>query len=818
MTAAIPTAPAAPASDYDAILQEAEHLHQLGVGLITVIPVELPADKYPSKNDPAKPAFTGKNPSRWDRNGEPQLLSHSRIPTVGQTFGAVKLAQELGKPIGLAVVAADSLVVIDFDLKDYGGDQDHLFDEVFRLLQERPELRQTRIETTPGGGVHIYVRVADRMASWSYGSGKRRCLFTTTEGGPHRGEVLSGTRISVTAPTRNGRGPYEVLHQEHAYEVVEVPDLAALGIFPVAGGAPQRGAGAIQAELPRPQVQRQEGQTIPRLEDLLGRKAQEILRGGRPYSEDRSGNLAGFLRELYDWVNFLAAEGLSTDGSPEQLIAAAVAALGIEDKAERVADTIDPSTCTHRDPQKALARYQRYAGQSSRAVAAAGASPCAEVSRDESATGGIPPAPGGAQETGSPIDRWEAAIRAALDPEHPSHERNSIRRQINAATLAGELGLRVSPAQARQRILQIQRAMVTGERAKGTAGGEKARIVEKEWLVDGLIARGCLTGIAAFNKVGKTKMAARLAADLIFGRSFLGRFPVAPGPHRIVLWWVDQPAADSAAYLRAVGLMDPDGTLHPQIVRLYTEEDDLAWDDAGADLLLEHAAAEPGLVLITDSFFHSIQRIYGSDQEPEAGGALIDVQTLLAPYGVTHVCLFHSPKDTGPIGIQAIRGHGSAGGAVSACISLHFMEKRCPMKKVWIADKENPHRRMVVEGRAPFQDLLIRGDFERGTFEVVGDYQKAVAELLVDEMQAEKVEGLTEEQRRVLEALGGINQPKGAAVRQIASAVHGTDPCTRAQTELIRKQCKAMVRRGLLRETDSCGMSLFAIRPSAHTE
>ena len=417
----------------------------------------------------------------------------------------------------------------------------------------------------------------------------------------------------------------------------------------------------------------------------------------------------------------------------------------------------------------------------------------------------------------APIDQWEAAIRTMLDPEHPNHERNSIRRQIKASTLAAELGLRVAPAQVRQRILQIQRAMVSGDAEKGTAGGEKARITEKEWLVDGLIAKGCLTGIAAFNKVGKTKFAARLAADLIFGRPLMGRFPVAPGPHRILLWWVDQPAADSAAYLRAVGLMQPDGTLHPQIIRLYTEEDDLSWDDAGADRLIEHAEAEPGMLLITDSFFHSIQRIYGSDQEPEAGGALIDVQTLLMPYGVTHVCLFHSPKDTGPIGIEAIRGHGSAGGAVSACISLHFMEKRCPLKKVWIADKDNPHRRMVVEGRAPFQDLLIRGDFERGAFEVIGEYQRAMAELLADERQADAVDGLTEEQRQVLEAVGALPDPKGGNPRQIALIVHDTDAPTKSQVELIRKQCKAMVKRRLLRETDAYGMTLFAIRPGSLT-
>ena len=365
-------------SDYDAILQEAEHLHQLGVGLITVIPVELPATEYPCSKDKKKPAYTGKNPSQWTVQGKAQLLSHGKVRTFEETIEAVEIARGLGKPIGLAIVPAENLVVIDFDLKDYGGDPEALNTDVFRLLEEHPELGQTLVETTPGGGVHIYVRVADRMASWSYGNGRRRCNFTTTAGGPHRGEVLSGTRISVTAPTRNGRGPYEVISQDHAYDVVEVRDLAAIGVFPVVGTAPQQDAGAIQAELPRPPEQRQEGQTIPRLEDLLGRKAQEVLRGGRPYGEDRSTNYAGFLRELHSWGTFLAAEGLPTDGSPDQLSAAAVAALGIKDKAERVAGTITPSTCTLPDPEKALARYRRLAEQvASRVAAANGAHPAA---------------------------------------------------------------------------------------------------------------------------------------------------------------------------------------------------------------------------------------------------------------------------------------------------------------------------------------------------------------------------------------------------------------------------------------------------------
>jgi hypothetical protein len=182
------------------------------------------------------------------------------------------------------------------------------------------------------------------------------------------------------------------------------------------------------------------------------------------------------------------------------------------------------------------------------------AAPGFPKSGDQLPSAGTPLGEKAEQVGAPPIDKWESAIRSMLNPEHPNHEKNTIRRQIRAATLAAELSLRVSPAQARQRILQIQRAMLTGGAPKGTAGGERARITEKEWLVDGLIAKGCLTGIAAFNKVGKTKMAARLAADLIFGRPFLGRFPVAPGHHRIVLWWVDQPAADSAEEEATVAL------------------------------------------------------------------------------------------------------------------------------------------------------------------------------------------------------------------------------------------------------------------------
>ena len=70
--------------------------------------------------------------------------------------------------------------------------------------------------------------------------------------------------------------------------------------------------------------------------------------------------------------------------------------------------------------------------------------------------------------------------------------------------------------------------------------------------------------------------------------------PVAPGPHKVILWWTDQPRVDSCQYLKARGLMQADGKLHSQIVRLYTEEDDIDWGDQGLDELIRITTAKPG--------------------------------------------------------------------------------------------------------------------------------------------------------------------------------------------------------------------------------
>lgn len=432
----------------------------------------------------------------------------------------------------------------------------------------------------------------------------------------------------------------------------------------------------------------------------------------------------------------------------------------------------------------------------------------------------VPTSPDGVVDE-DPLNQWENILKTLVDPGLPSFEKNIIRRQIRAATAASELNLRVSPDQIRARLIQKQRELIQGTDAKGVAGGDIARFAEKRWLISGIIAEGCLTGIAAFAKVGKTKCLTEVAASLVFQTPFMGNpdWQPAPGPHKLILWWTDQPGVDSSAYLKARGLMGPDGTLHPQIIKLYSQEDNLCWDDQGLDELIRTTTANPDAVLLTDSFYANVQPIYGSDQAPESGGALIDVQTFASCYTKAHICAFHSPQETGPVGVAAMRGHGSAKGVPSATVSLHFLEHKCPSGSgKWVADKENPHRRMVTEGRLPYSDLLVRLDAAAGTWSVIGKFQKALAELQADDRKGDLLRSLTDGQRETLEWVGGAvstwKQPDGATALQVASCKvqHLDRSPTDSEIENTRKQLNALTKLGLLSATQKSRVTRYSYR------
>ncbi len=522
--------------DYSALREATGHLSRLGLSLQTVIPVALPAESYPvtrqnratgqrevqrDKNGQPLPAFVGKNPSFWLADGQPRLTSQSQPADESEVLKRLEVAERLGRPIGLAIIPSKDVVVIDFDRKNYPS-QEALDQDWMRLLDRCPELTHTRMERTPSGGVHIYVRVTDRMVSWQRPGGGLHCNFTTEQGGPHRGEVLAGTRVSVCAPTRNGKGPYELINPEAAYRFVEVPDLASIGIFPEVKTAPE----AIAPPPSRAASERQAPSgvnTNPRLVDLIGSKAQDVLRGGRPYggdasaAADRSLQLTGFVKELWSWHNLLLEQGWKFEGDPDQLLAQAIAALDIGEKAERVLASIIRADCRHRDPDRAQRHYAWLAGDRSRRWGGRGegqgtsSGACGDASSDPSK-----PPPLSREECRDRLRDAVAAHRSPTELElllgelvdaaelHPQE----LRQLLAAVRLEEEqrdVLLQEASALEEDLARHLARAPITLDRLFPSPLAEALRrITEHLPYCDHVVATAYLAGISGLVKLGTT--------------------------------------------------------------------------------------------------------------------------------------------------------------------------------------------------------------------------------------------------------------------------------------------------------------------------
>lgn len=276
--------------DYGALREATSRLFRLGLSVQTVIPLTQPAEIYPQAQLKSKtcerdiqrdttgqplPAFVGKSPSFWLPNGQPILTSHSKAIHQEEILERLQVSEQLGRPIGIAVIPSTDVVVIDFDHKNYPS-QEALDQDWMRLLDLCPQLTETRIERTPGGGVHIYLRPADGMDSWRTSAGKLHCNFSTAPAGEHRGEVLSGTRVCVCAPTRIGSSAYALVNPEYAYHLVEVRTLEAIGIHPRAKASSRTEHRQKQGRSSRNQQPHSEG--LPALSGSTHR-GEQVMRG-----------------------------------------------------------------------------------------------------------------------------------------------------------------------------------------------------------------------------------------------------------------------------------------------------------------------------------------------------------------------------------------------------------------------------------------------------------------------------------------------------------------------------------------------------------
>jgi hypothetical protein len=586
-----------------ALKAEAEALARLGLEIVTVIPEPLPADRWPQtdreggialdRDGNPRPAFVGKNPSHWIGRDSPRLLSHARPEPLAKVLEKIDTAAKHGHPIGLGVIPSDRLAIADLDAKDYQGGTAELEADYRRLVAAHPELARTRTERTPSGGIHVFIEVADGMASWSRSSGGRRCRFTTTLGGPHRGEMLSGTRISVTAPTAGSLGAYRLLEgtEDYAHTLIEVPNLGAIGFTPHEKPAtPQQ---PIERPVERPGEPCNGEQQPPHLRELLRCRAAGVLKAERPYGEDRSGNMTGFLRELYGLRNWLDSQGLPYAGSVDTLIAEAAQVLDIGDKLDRVIDTIDANACTWgSDPKASRSRYDR-------------------VMR-----GGWPAGDGadGLTDEG----RGDQQQQRQPDPEPPSYTElitatlEAVREGKADAEMAARAEImarfRRSDSQITKALIDLLTTQEGGAVNRSTYGAvDLERTAGMDWLIEGFIPERDQVLIYGEAGAGKTTAAVGLAFAVIDGTGFLDRASRATQGSVLVIA-SDSGADPLKAILQSMGLMDhpalnPDAE-HRLIVWAHdADQGRVAWDASlrGCIALLDFIRRERPALVIIDS-------------------------------------------------------------------------------------------------------------------------------------------------------------------------------------------------------------------------
>lgn len=671
-----------PPCEHAQVRAEAARLIEMGLAIAPIIPVELGV-----LNDKGKPVFTGKNPSFWRADGTPQLVSHGQPPVPAQVLDQIDAAEQIGKPIGLSVLPGDACTVIDFDPKDYPGGLDECRADVNRLISEHPELRSTRMERTPSGGVHIYVRVAD-WADFTKPDGKRYGQFTTRPGERLRGELLSGTRVSVTAPTQirtsDRDGAY--IAKGDSYSLIQVPSLGSIGIYPVGQAERRRSATAKKASNSEPkQPSRQvtsatAGGGAPTLKALLAKPAQSILDGRKPYGDDRSANLTGFANEAYGAENWLNANAKPYQGTADALISLAVDVLGVDDKADRVLATITRSECNwHQgDQKKAERRYK-------------------EVSE------------GTLHSPAAKLQDLEHLALNLLAEKVQLRERMPL---LRTAAMEADLAIRDPDL---HKLLAAAREQLRGE-ADGISAGMELDIPDAQWVWESLIAAGTLNMVTALQKVGKTALLLQFIRLWSAGvPAFLGHELASECPGVIIVG-TDMGLADWRNMLVASGLMEKTSAgkykLLPPILKLWHREKPLHLDEGGLDKLASLCEANPGALILIDSFA-AVTAPLGIDEfKPEAAEPLYALCEAVEPYNATTVLIHHSSKSrSGEQASNAARGSNAITAVPSQLINL-----------AWHGDPKQDRRiELTSEGRGALPTALIIEQIDRCNWISHGD-------------------------------------------------------------------------------------------------
>ena len=322
----------------------------------------------------------------------------------------------------------------------------------------------------------------------------------------------------------------------------------------------------------------------------------------------------------------------------------------------------------------------------------------------------------------------------------------------------------------------------------GYGPGDVLHDQQINWLLQDFIPAADMTMLVATAKAGKTRLyLGFLAALLSPERQFLGRVLNSPPP--VLLVGTDMPRSVWRQYLQSSGL-SPSGAVPDFICRMYTLDRPLLLNAEGFASIKADCQANPGCLVILDSFRSCTRNLGIDENSAEAADLLYELGSVVTESGGTPLVCHHAPKGIirdGSVGVAAIRGSSAIGGVPSQVISLHHLTKQ--VNGYPVAQKDDPRRRCFVEGRfAEPMDLLLQMG-PGMSWNVLGDFAEYERECAAEREERR----LTEGQEKLL----ALIQASGTLTIEQAAEEIGIDART------IRRQAKSLEDRGLLKRRPS---------------
>lgn len=353
----------------------------------------------------------------------------------------------------------------------------------------------------------------------------------------------------------------------------------------------------------------------------------------------------------------------------------------------------------------------------------------------------------------------------------------SLQRIIHLRAYGEKLLIRVTDTELRQALWTARRKLAGV--IEPHKGGGKLSFKQAPWLWEGVVMEGTTNLVVALPKVGKSRLFSRLLGHIAHGHQSFLQQAITPTAAQFLVVGTDQPESDWATCFKLAGLIDGSDVINERVIALYDKSRPLHLDSNGIETIASHAKANPGLIILLDSYYACVQALGLFERDANYAGPLLDLQEAVAPYDATLIVIHHSKKTDGAEGASAAsRGTTALPSAVSQIISLSRMPKPSPLAP---ADRRI---KLVTEGRGGMPvDLLIEQNDEGWICH--GDAETIAKKQAIQEV----IDGLNERQTAAFEDLVAhwLATHQGMDAQAIADAlgIEGANPTARARDLLM---------------------------------